>query len=596
MTHVLAGLAWGALLGGVLGGVLWGATLVEALGVVAREQWWSQGMTRLAAEALAESIRLLSACTLGGAVLGAALAAWRRSAARSSSSWLRRLGLGLGATLVLISVAAEVTRNRIAKSADGAPPHVVWIVLDALRADHLGSYGYQHDTSPFLDELAARATRFDFAVSQESYTLASAASYFTSTYPPLHGVLYDEPQLDTLDSSMLTVAEVLSNRGYATAAFVFNPHLQARYKFGQGFDVYDDGVTKSQDPEPHVHDVFDTAERMHTKVEHYLSQRAASGDERPAALYLHYRDIHGPYVPPPPYHDMFAPDTWTAAQRQFALRGTCRPLSEAPAPFVEDLGYRHAQYDGEIRYTDDALVRLFELLSEHNIDLSNTVVIVTADHGEEFHDPHPEDQKGWTHGRTLYVEQVRVPLIISVPDQVREGPTGSGAGLEPGLVIGTPVELLDLGPTIVELAGCAADETPPSFQGRSLLPLMRGGSRPDRPVFSGGNHGRGLVMAGGLAYYAYDQNTKTLARRHSLRPDENYEADRRAQLFDMRVDPAQARDILSEDPGSAEQLDALLLQWLSEASDHMQTQRVELDDETTEQLKALGYLGGSDGD
>ena len=119
-------------------------------------------------------------------------------------------------------------------------PNVVWIVIDALRADHTGLTINGTQASPFLDSLANDAISFRSAISQESYTMASVPSYFTSKYPTEHRVLYDQPRIDVLAESHLTIAELMRDSGYATAAFVFNPHLRGKYGFGQGFEVYDD--------------------------------------------------------------------------------------------------------------------------------------------------------------------------------------------------------------------------------------------------------------------------------------------------------------------------------------------------------------------
>ena len=191
-----------------------------------QQAWWDQRLFRLVALEWGPSFRALTFFCLGGAMLGAL------SGGRLALGG--RLTTFLGSFVLVVFPVVEIARSMVATQPPCDSPNIVWIVLDALRADHLGSYGYQHDTSPFLDELAHGSTRFEFAVSQESYTLASAASYFTSTYPPVHGVLYDEPQIDLLADEMLTAAEVLADIGYSTAAFVFNPHLQARYRFGQG--------------------------------------------------------------------------------------------------------------------------------------------------------------------------------------------------------------------------------------------------------------------------------------------------------------------------------------------------------------------------
>ena len=569
-------LAVGSLLGALAGTLASASPLAAAFQTVSAEGWWSQDLHRLVALEL-RALRTFAFFTVGGAAVGAL---FPNHFARGG-----RFVRLAGCLTLLLVLAAESTRTAVVSSTHCEDnPNIVWIVLDALRADHLGCYGYPKDTSPFLDELAASSVRFEHALSQESYTLASVASYFTSTYPPLTDVLYDLPDIDVLQRRFLTVAEGLADVGYGTAAFVFNPHLQARFRFDQGFEVYDDEILPAvplHSSEPHIHDLFDTAARIHRKVSRFLDQRAETGDERPLALYLHYRDIHGPYVPPPPYHDLFAPEDWNEAQRRVALRGSCRTKDQDAPPFIEDLEYRLAQYDGEIRYTDDALAELFKLLASHGLDLDNTLVVVTADHGEEFRDPHPDDPGSWTHGRTLYMEQVRVPLIVSLPDGER------------GLVVDQPVELMDVGPTLLEAAVCSTSAPPAAFQGRSLIPLLKGGDLRPRPVFSGGNHGRGLVLADDLSYYSFDEGTKFKESDHAHRPGPDYPYRRNAQLFDLASDPRQTLDLGPTRPDDVQRLRSILLQWLVTAEGAgSATEAMELDPETIEQLKALGYLGG----
>lgn len=154
--------------------------------------------------------------------------------------------------------------------------NVVWITVDALRADHLGCYGYEKNTSPFINRFAAEGVLFKNAFSQESYTQASVPSFFTSTYPPVHQVLYDKPTIDILDSSFITIAEVLKENGYDTAAFVFNPHLKAVFNFGQGFDVYDDNKEGFNESLPR-YAAFETAGKMFEKVKKYGSSSFVVG-------------------------------------------------------------------------------------------------------------------------------------------------------------------------------------------------------------------------------------------------------------------------------------------------------------------------------
>lgn len=446
------------------------------------------------------------------------------------------------------------------------PLNIVWIVIDAQRADHLGCYGYERDTSPFLDSLAADGIRFTHAISQESYTQASVPSYFTSTYPLQHGVLYDQPTIDVLAPEFLTIAEVLQAAGYATAAFVFNPHLKERFGFGQGFDLYDDNKEGWPEDEPRW-DAMETARKIHRKVEGYLAAHPA----RPLFLYLHYRDVHSPYSPPPPFHELFLP-THVAPRPDMLY--TKRPGDTTP----RSLGMAISQYDGEIRYTDTHLRDLIDLLARSGITRENSVIVVTADHGEEFHDPHPGDPRGLSHGRTLYNEQLRVPLLMLLPR------------VEPAeRVIDTPVELVDIVPTVLDAVGIdwtAFDQ----FQGSTLLPLITTGTQPGRAVYAGGNHARGTIIAGPWKYYRYDKGLKRNRTRTFHRTAPGYTYDFGEELYNIHEDPEETRNLIgSHAPIAAEmrrQLDDIEAAMATDAA----AAPVPMDDDTRKQLEALGYM------
>ncbi len=572
--------ACGVLLGAAIGLWMQSGVLKEALDRIAEEQWAAQGMWRLVALALEDPIGGIARIALLGLAMGA-LAGLRRG----PFPGLPRLLRWAGATAATLILSAWGTASILtARSAAGAPD-VLWIVVDTLRADRLGCYGYEKDTSPFLDDLASQSVRFKTPISQESYTIASVASYFTSIYPPEHAVLYNDPGLDVVDRRLLTVAEVLRNQGYATAAFVFNPHLQKKTQFDQGFDHYDDTYDNfTQDPGTARHAVAETAARLEKKVEAYLDED--QGD-RPRFLYLHYLDVHAPYVPPPPYHEMFLPDDATQEDRALVAQWVGEPF-DGGGPMPEWVRTRPdlyaAQYDGEIRYTDDMLRRLFNRLAERGITLDNTIVVVTSDHGEALRDQHPMFRRGdartegmieFGHGRTVYIEQVHVPLIVSAP------------GMEGGLVVEAPVELMDIAPTLVDLLGIDAASLP--FQGMSLVPPMEGTALHNRPVFSGGNHGRGMVMAAGFAYHNYDESA-VKGGTYGSRPADDYISRREEEFFDMEGDPLQTTDLLVGGRRPAPSLKGALLEWLGRARNARAPQVIE-DEKTREKLRALGYLG-----
>lgn len=472
------------------------------------------------------------------------------------------------ALVVLVSACAQDTPSPEEPPA-AVPPNIVWIVLDALRADHLDRTIDGTQVSPFLDQLARESVSFESAISQESYTMASVPSYLTSTYPPEHDVLYDQPRIDVLDESFTTIAEIVRDAGYATAAFVFNPHLRSKYGFGQGFEIYDDNKEGWPKGQP-KHERMETARKMHEK----LSRHLAADERRPAFLYLHYRDIHGPYAPPPPHHETFLPDGYPP---------TVDILYQKPAKYSlkGDTELYLSQYDGEIRYLDEQLAKTWKMLEENGFTRDNTIFIVTADHGEEFRDPHPKDPGGGSHGRTLYMEQIHVPLILSVPG----GPTG--------VSIEEWVELVDIVPTVLDAASI---DTPhaSAFRGRSLLPRVRRAENDtdptweSRPVFAGGNHGRTTVIADGWKYYRYDPRLKkSRVMQLSRETDSKATAE---ELYRIGEDPDERRNLARKKPKVVRKMRALADVYSARSASAPKREGAEVDAETHERLKALGYF------
>ena len=267
------------------------------------------------------------------------------------------------------SIAAKSTN----KKAIG--PNVVFIVIDALRPDHLSFNDYFRKTSPFIDSIVKKGIYFKRAYSQESYTQASMPSIFTSQYPIDHRVLYNKPEIDILDDDFITLAEVLKDNGYSTGAVVFNLYLRDKYNFDQGFDMYGNYYKKKKkrlSGKERV-EAYETASKIHEKSLKWLANNDKS---KPFFLYLHYMDVHEPYLPPSPYNRMFIGTT----------------LSNV------------SKYDALIAYIDYKLSLLFKEINKLSHE---TIYIISADHGEEF------GEHGHTsHGYSLYEESIRIPLII----------------------------------------------------------------------------------------------------------------------------------------------------------------------------------------
>jgi arylsulfatase A-like enzyme len=337
-------------------------------------------------------------------------------------------------------------------------PNLLVIVVDTLRADRLGAYGNTDGLTPFLDSLAARGTVFRHAYAQSSWTNPSVASLITSRFQSQHGIIGFGSVLAATET---TLAEALKERGYATAAFTANGLLAARNGFAQGYDAYGayvirkvqggDGKTRWQN---------ETGERVNREALAWLDARPTTKPTPPALLYLHYVEPHTPYDPSEAalarvFQGRARPDPDTVQKTYF--RGVVEPLSPDELRGVED------SYDAAVITVDAQLRALFAGLESRGF-LDHAVVVVTADHGEEF-----KDHGFMGHGGTLYEELIHVPLLVVTP--------GGRAR-----VVDDVVSLVDVAPTLLELAGIPA---PASFAGRSFAPLLGDGARPG----DGAEHG-----------------------------------------------------------------------------------------------------------
>jgi len=389
---------------------------------------------------------------------------------------------------------------------DQRATNIVLIVVDCLRADHLETYAYTRDTSPRIEEFSEQATVFHRAYSHAPWTKPSIASLLTSLTPREHGVV-GWPHL--LPDDVLTLAEHLDAHGYHTQGHVSHFVLSAeRSSLHHGFDVYDASVLALGHPHEAV-----SSEAIADAGVDFL--RAPPSE--PFFLLLHFFDPHASYLP----HE----------GRDFGAAEV-------------DL------YDGEIAYTDHHVGRVLDELGQRG-HLDDTVVVITADHGEEF-----GDHGGTRHSTTLYDELVRVPLIVHVP------------GLEPGhdtaLVRG-----IDVAPTLLALVGVPIPE---DFVGEPIGygPAAFDPSE-DRVHFMETRHmaaKRGVLV--GDWKLVYD------------------EIDRHVELFDLEADPLEQHNLARRHPLRRYQLVRRLEREWGKGT----TAAVErpLDDPTTEGLRALGYL------
>lgn len=328
--------------------------------------------------------------------------------------------------------------------------NVVLVSIDSLRADHLGIYGYAPPTSPTLDALGATGVVFDRAYSTTTWTLPSHAALFTGLDDLAHGVVDTGTRLP---EAVDTLAESLARAGVHTTGFFSGPYLHPAFGLSQGFDEYVDCTSLRAD----------LAERRLTPRDHLTSHRDITNPvlldaigswlAKPRAarnfLFIHMWDVHYDYIPPERYVRLFDPGYGGSVDGRNYVYNTRIHAGMRP----RDLQHVIALYDGEIRYTDDTLGSILEMLGKAGL-LESAAVIVIADHGEEFFE---HGKKG--HRNNLFEESLRVPLILQVP------------GFTPRRSrVDEVVSLVDLYPTVCELLGAPCE---PGRPGVSLLGFLQ---------------------------------------------------------------------------------------------------------------------------
>lgn len=480
------------------------------------------------------------------------LAAWWFTRLRVPSSGGLRPGRGTTVAVVALAIVLQgAVRLGARGTDDGGRPDVLILLVDALRADHLSSYGYSRPTTPALDALAADAVRFEQVIASSTFTKSSIASLLTGRHPYQHGVYWGSLErgsgvtADLLPPSETTLAEVLRDHGYLTAAWVQNSHLREFMGFGQGFVDY--------------HDQQGGIERIHRRFGRFLR---GPGPRHPFFAYLHYIDLHDPYLPEPPYDTMFGGDRRVYDGIDLAEWGAyLKAVREGrEVPSADELAQLRGLYDGQLRYVDEQIGRLLAQLRERGI-YDDSLIVVTSDHGDAFY-----EHGAISHSTTPYEELVRVPLLVKLP-----GSRFAGRIVEP------QVRLIDVLPTV--LKGVGIESELPGVAGCALQPLMRAGpgAAPLDPacqvavieIAQGEEAPTVAVRTGGLKYI--------------------HDGSEIGELYDLVADPGERVDLAAERPEDAHRLRRLALDVVA-ARDAEPAQRLDLDERTVRELKALGYL------
>lgn len=435
-------------------------------------------------------------------------------------------------------VAWSSTRMSQRGGAPGDKPNVLFILVDTLRADHLTAYGYRRSTSPAIQaELADRGVVVETAYSQAPWTVPSVASLLTGQYPG--EVLSGPLESFVVPAEADTMAERFQAMGYQTAAIYGNFVLRDANGFGQGFE------TRFTPPAVAESNLLH-ADTVNRRALPWL--RAHQHD--PFFLYVHYMDPHDPYNSPDLVdgRSPFFPD-YRGNLSGLWIHGLYTGGLKLTDP-ERDLTHIQALYDSEIRHVDRAVEELLATLEPEVA--ANTLIVLTADHGEEF-----LDHGGWKHGQTLYQEQIHVPLIFRWDHRFPAGRRLSGS-----------VQLLDLLPTLLAATG---SEALPQWQGINLLPALEGTTAlPRRAAFAqhlaSGPLRAAVVVEGKKLMLFNREETFEPANaliEHLWRLDRDRMA--RQELYDLESDPGERSNLAMQRPELAAVLEAALAHPLDRA-------------------------------
>ena len=504
------------------------------------------------------------------------------------------LARALAALVVLTAVAAVVPSGRpeeqgAVRTRTATGPNVLLLVADAMRPDHLGCYGYERDTSPNIDSLAGEGVLFENAYANAPATKQSTASYVTSLYPSTLAMNHVSA---SLPESTPILMEEMSRGGYRTAVLSANPFISPLLGYGRDVDFFyyraprltsktalgqaarmlavrvpvaswpDRSLKTLERVLPkvlgRVEFVGDRADVMHQALLSWI-------DEDPDAsffAYVHYMETHTPYAAVPPYDTAFGPDDGKPILTDFPQysRGLLPFRLADPIP-ERDRQSLIGQYDGAIADLDNQIGSLMEELRRRGL-AARTLVVVTADHGDEFY-----EHGAWGHGHSLHEEVIKVPLIFHYPGSLPQGKR-----------IRALVSHVDLMPTLLGAIESTATESE-ELEGTNLWPALRSGSAPEREK---------ILFAEYLSGLEY---TATLRVRDEKLIFTSYEGKEISAVFDLASDPGELRDLSEERPHVRIDLMSRLLDRRQDLlANRKRVELKVLDDEAREQLRALGYI------
>jgi arylsulfatase A-like enzyme len=461
---------------------------------------------------------------------------------------IRKVCLGCVIALLIINLG-NILDSKLIKTQS---PNILLVVADALRADHLGCYGYDLPTSPFIDRFAGSSVLFENHMSNASWTKPSMGTLLTSLYPHEHRAIY---WTDNLQCSSLSMAELFLNRNYRTMAVQTNPSITSQHNFSQGFQVY------TELP-------IDSGQKATEEFNAWL----AKNHQKSFFVYVHFMDTHMPYNAPEEFSSVLGIEE----------NGSSEPLDfkTMDIRILTELGLDAAKkesllelYDRAVSDIDRHFENLIKSLSRFGV-LDNTLIIFTSDHGEEFW-----EHGGFAHGHSLYNELIEVPLLIHFPPK-----------LFPKR-IPSYTQHLDLFPTILSLLNIRC---PRHLRGRDLKPVLYNPNIKTDAVlfFEGilfGSEKRGVIKDGWKLIENTDRRHEAMfAPLGDLEKLRNTKTAEEFELYNLIQDYSETKNLASERPDTVSELKTHLLAKLSAGVRLLHQKQPDLE-KKLEDLRALGY-------
>jgi len=384
---------------------------------------------------------------------------WSRALSSKDTGWAR-VEIDTSEKFGSIALSSDANDYGLAISvpshavASDPRPSVVLILVDALRADHLGAYGYDRDTSPEIDALASQGAVFGSALTASPFTVTSLASIFTGLEPWEHRVIFTSNLV--MDNRLVTLAQKLRSQGYNTAGLSSTYFHLSDFRADRGFDFFDQACDKK---------FFDgDAECLSDKAVEWIAGQKGAG---PFFLYLHYTAPHAPYRPPEQYRGLFSQGLpkprGETGRGEIGAYGENRKWWQFFArPTRPTIDWLMSQYDAEIRYSDEQIGRVLRALEDAGVR-QNSLIIITADHGEAFY-----EHKEMDHTEELHWQVARVPLVLA------------GAKIPAGKIIRDLVRTKDIAPSILDYLGAPLSES----SGQSFIPMLSGVQMPAREGYA----------------------------------------------------------------------------------------------------------------